>query len=119
MLKKIFFPKGLQGFSFIGRIWDESCRVFDFLPHLVGDLSSCMRTQRYCYIDCLRKIQDLAPRHYLVFLNGLFNFVCARSALLRGLFSSCGEGGLHSSSHVQETSHCDGFSCCRVQALGP
>ena len=28
-LKK--FPKGLQGLSFIGRIWDESCKVFDFL----------------------------------------------------------------------------------------
>lgn len=36
ILKKKF-PKDLQRFSFKGRIWDEGCRVFDFLqtPWLV------------------------------------------------------------------------------------
>ena len=36
---------------------------------------------------------------------------------IRGLFSSCGEWGLLSSYGVQ-ASHCNGFSCCRAQALG-
>ena len=45
----------------------------------------------------------------------LFCFFCAVSALLNGLFPSCGEWGLLSSCH-EGASHCSGSSCCGVQA---
>ena len=38
----------------------------------------------------------------------LFIYGGAGSSLLHGLFSNCGV----------QASHCDGFSCCRTQALG-
>ena len=38
----------------------------------------------------------------------VFIFGCAGSSLLHGLSSSCGE----------RASHCSGFSCCRVWAVG-
>ena len=44
-------------------------------------------------------------------------FLAALGPLLRGLFSSCREWGLLSSSGAQAP-HCGGFVCCRVQALG-
>ena len=45
-----------------------------------------------------------------------FIFSCAGSLLLHGLFSSCREQGLLSSSGVQ-ASHCSGLSYCRGWAL--
>ena len=47
----------------------------------------------------------------------LFIFGCAGSSLLLGVFSCCDEQGLLSSCSAG-ASHCGGFSCCRVQALG-
>ena len=49
--------------------------------------------------------------HYYFLYIILFIFVCARSSLLHGLFSSCAKQGLHASCRVQ-ASHCGGFSCC-------
>ena len=59
----------------------------------------------------------------LLFFNIFFFFYiyiyfgCARSSLLRGLFSSCSEWGLLSSCGAQASS-CSGFSCCGARALG-
>ena len=52
-----------------------------------------------------------------VHLKKLFMFGCARSSLLRRLFTSCGEQWLLSSWCVW-TSHCGGFSYCRAWARG-
>ena len=50
--------------------------------------------------------------------NFIYIFIgCARSALLHGLSSTCREKGLLSSSRTW-ASHCGGFSCRGVQALG-
>ena len=47
----------------------------------------------------------------------LFIFYCTGSSLLLGLFSSCGEPGLHSSCGMW-ASHCLGFSCCGAHTPG-
>ena len=46
-----------------------------------------------------------------------FIFGCARSFLLHGLFSSCGERGLLCNCSVQ-ASHSSRFSCCGAWTLG-
>lgn len=46
----------------------------------------------------------------------IFILWCARSSLLRELFSSCGKGRLLSSC-AAAASHCGGFFGCRTQAL--
>ena len=51
---------------------------------------------------------------FFFFLRILFIFDCSGSSLLRVLFSGWGyTSGCHA-----WASHCDGFSCCRAQALG-
>ena len=47
----------------------------------------------------------------------LFYFWLCWVFAVRGLFSNCGEQGLHSSFSVQ-ASRCGGSSCCGAQALG-
>ena len=51
------------------------------------------------------------------FFNYLFIFVCAGSSLMPGLFSSWSKWGLLFS-YGAWASHCGGFSCHGVQALG-
>ena len=82
MLKKHQLLDGFQGEVFIGKIWGEGCKVCDFpltgwwwgnwtvlqesgfqpevtTLHLGGDLSSCRRTQRYCYVHSFRKNREI------------------------------------------------------------
>ena len=47
-----------------------------------------------------------------------FIFGCARSFLLHGLFSSCGERGLLLCNCSVRASHSSGFSCCGARTLG-
>ena len=76
-------PMVFCGDVHIGKIWGKGCRACDF--RLIGwwwdkdapgilysastwVLSSCKRTQRYCYVYSLRRNQNLAPRlHYCFF----------------------------------------------------
>ena len=78
-----WIPWWFWGKVFIGKIWGEGCSMCDF--RLIGwwwdkdapgilysastwVLSSCKRTQRYCYVYSLRRNQNLAPRlHYCFF----------------------------------------------------
>ena len=51
-------------------MFNESCAQPGVtIVHLVGDLSSCRRTQRYCYIGRLSRIQNLAPQLQYFFLK--------------------------------------------------
>ena len=72
VLKKLELSNDFQGELFIGKVWGEGCRVCNFLLigwwgnralfqescaqpeiailHLGGGLSSCRRTQRYCFV---------------------------------------------------------------------
>ena len=59
----------------------------------------------------------LAIEYFYLVVIYLFVDFCAVSSLLCGLFSSCGQLGLLSSSGAQ-ASHCRGFSGCRAGALG-
>ena len=85
LFRNLELPKWFRGKVFIGKIWEEGCRACDFLLigwwwsnrvvlqescaqpeftilHLHGGLSSCRKTQRYCYVYSLRRNQDPAPR---------------------------------------------------------
>ena len=76
--KKPKLPDAFMRRSFLGKVWDEDCRLCDFssdwlvwgnrvmfqefcaqpevtILHLGEDLSSCRRTERYCYIYSLRR----------------------------------------------------------------
>ena len=94
MLKNLKLPSNFGGEVFIGKIWCEGSRVFDFLLiggwwsnravfqessaqpevanlHLDAGLGSCRRTQRY-YVYSLGKNQDPALRLHYCFLPDLF-----------------------------------------------
>ena len=94
VLKKPKLPDGLGGEVFIGKIWGEGCRPCDFLLigwwwgnravlqescaqpevtilHLGRGLSSCRRTQWFCYVYFFRRNQDPAPRLHYCFLTAL------------------------------------------------
>ena len=76
---------------------------------------SCVQSVGANAVMLLRRLlatsRDVLFFFLLILFISLFMFGCARSLLLSGLFSSCGERGLLSSSGVW-ASHCGDFSCC-------
>ena len=77
-----------------------SCAYWPFLHHLWRNIYSSPFPTHHAF--------------FFFFLRILFIFDCSGSSLLRVLFSGWGyTSGCHA-----WASHCDGFSCCRAQALG-
>ena len=58
---------------------------------------------------CIWICTTISPFVFIFYYFIYLSFDCAGSLLMHGLLSSCNA----------QASHCDGFSCCRAQALWP